>query len=528
MAGDFEGLNLDEWKNWDPKSKERFLEAVALSEKKRLVWYCKKGRTCDGKPHDEYDYKHARGDQWPPVGSWFVWMQRGGRGSGKTRCGSEWTRKVSMTIERVSIIGPTLPHVRDVMVEGESGLLAAFDNAKVKVLWEPSKRKITLPNENIIQCFTGEEPERLRGPQHGAAWLDEPAHMALIEAVWDNLLLGLRLGMDPRILCTTTPLPLKWLKELIEKPDTISVTVSTYENLDNLAPTFARTVLGKYEGTRQGRQELHGEILDDIVGALWSWEMIDDFRVRGTFDHTILDRIVVSVDPAGSSSIQRDETGIIVVGVRGDDFYVLYDGSGHYTPEGWAREAWRLYDYYDADAIVAEKNFGGEMVESTLRNARKDGRVKLVNSRRGKQLRAEPVVSLYEQERVHHVGIHEELEAQQTEWVPGKGASPDRVDALVHGITDLSGGAEPIDFASPVGVKLPGGPRGGAKAFAGMGYRPREERIAILDRMLAPRNMPYCEHPTTFEHHTDSGVLICHTCLHEVHWDGDVLVRGRA
>jgi phage terminase large subunit-like protein len=471
-------LDLNAWRNWDQKSKDKLLNMVATAEQERRVWYCTKGRTCDGQPHDQYGYRHARGDQWPPGDpDWLVWLQKGGRGSGKTRCGSEWIRKLSENIAYTSIIGPTLPHVRDIMVEGESGLLAAFDNAKINALWEPSKRRITLPGkgrykEHRIQAFTGEEPDRLRGPNHGAVWLDEPAHYPMIETVWDMMMMGLRFGKRPRVLCTTTPLPTKWLKELIEEKTTRAVTVSTYANIENLAPTFRNVVLSKYEGTRLGLQELYGEVLDDIEGALWTWNMIEDNRPIAAVSHKDMDRIVVAIDPAGTSSKKRDETGIVVIGIRGDHFYVLADHSGHYTPDGWASEAWRAYDLYEADLIVAEKNYGGEMVLSTLRNVRKDGKVDLVHSRRGKVLRAEPVVGLYEQERVHHVKILTELEQQMTEWVPDMHDSPDRVDALVHGVTALNTGLAPATIAVPTGRNLKGEPSIQSRGSL-FGYAPR-------------------------------------------------------
>lgn len=452
------GIEWDEWEQWDPKSKEKLLTELALAEKELRVWYCKRGRRCDGEPHDGYPYPHARGDQWPPHGNdWLVWLQKGGRGSGKTRCGSEWIRYLNKTIERTSIIGPTFPHVRDTMVEGDSGLLAVFDFAKIQALWEPSKRRITTKclcarphrDGHIIQMFTGEEPERLRGPQHGAVWLDEPAHYALIEAVWDNMMLGLRAGTDPKVLCTTTPLPIKWLIDLMADPDTRTVTVSTYANLKNLAPPFRKFILNKYEGTRTGKQELHGEILEDVEGALWSAELIETHRDFLALMES-MDRIVVGIDPSGTSSTKRDECGIVVVGKRGDHFYVLADFSGTYTPDGWAKEAWKAYDAFHADKIVAEKNYGGEMVLSTLRHSRKNGPVDLVHSRRGKELRAEPIEALYEQGRAHHTSILAKLETQMTTWVPGKGSSPDRVDALVHAMTELAGAElEESNIATP-------------------------------------------------------------------------------
>jgi phage terminase large subunit-like protein len=516
------GFDPREWEKWDDKSKDRLLAALAAAEKTKKVWYCTKGRLCDGKPHDEYSYPHARGDQWPPEGDdWLVWLLKGGRGSGKTRSGSEWMRKMSIGLERTSIIGPTISHIRDTMVEGESGLLAVFDNAKISALWEPSKRRITIACKckgtkhrggHMISAFTGDEPERLRGPQHAAVWLDEPAHFALIEAVWDNMMFGLRLGKHPRVLCSTTPLPTKWMKKLIAEEDTVAVTVSTYANMDNLAPSFKKVMLSKYEGTRLGRQELYGEVLEDIVGALWTWAMIQDNAILPsvTEDNTLyypvthaeMDRVIVAIDPAGTSSKKRDETGIVVVGKAGEHFYVLADYSGTFTPEGWASEAWKAFDKYQADKVVAEKNYGGEMVLSTLRNSRSGGPVDLVHSRRGKALRAEPVVGLYEQDRVHHLQRFEKLEEQMTEWVPGASDSPDRVDALVHGITALYEGGGPASFAMPKGNLRKGGAieglpepvqgrRPSSKLF---GYTPRSalqlsEREMEVGKLLAARSL---------------------------------------
>lgn len=462
MSVDLDSIDFSKWSEED---KERLLTMIDDTHEAK-AFYCNRGRTCDGKPHEGYDYRHARGDQWPPPAEddWFVWLLKGGRGSGKTRSGAEWVRTLVTTdaVPVVFMIGPTADHVRATMVEGDGGgsaLLEICEAQKIRHLFEPSKRRITFPGHDVtVRYFSGEEPDRLRGPQSGAAWLDEPAHIARIEDVWSNLLFGLRLPgrrMEPKVLCSTTPLPTKWMKDLVARKDTVSVTASTYANLENLSPVFRKTVLEKYEGTRLGRQELMGEILEDVEGALWSFDMIDAHRDFGT-THEQMERIVVAIDPSGTSTKKRDETGIVVVGKIGKEFYVLDDVSGHYTPDGWAAAAWKAYDKYGADAIVAEKNYGGEMVSSTLRSRRQDGLVKLVTSRRGKALRAEPIVGLYEQGRVHHTRVFsspevdgEGLEEQMTQWVPGVGDSPDRVDALVHGITELNVGGAPASIAAP-------------------------------------------------------------------------------
>lgn len=438
--------DLTAWRSWDAKSQEALAEKLAdtIGSEPARYWFCTRGRSCDGGPHEGFDYPHARGEQWPPAGRWWTtWFLSGGRGAGKTATGAQYTRKVNEQTQYSIIVGPTVTHLRDVMVEGPSGLLAAFDQAKVRVQWEPSKRRITnLANGNVIFAFTGEEPERLRGPNSGFVWLDEPAHMARIQDVWDNAMLGLRIGRRPHALCTTTPLPTAWVKALAAADDTAYKVMPTYANLKNLAPTFRKAVLSKYEGTRLGRQELNGEIIEDVEGALWSAELIDENRSDLTAQD--MDHITVGVDPNGTSSKKRDEAGIVAVGRLDNHLYVLADVSGHYSPDQWSKEAWRLFDKLQADDIVAEKNYGGEMVLATLRNAREDmsahlGMMEnptLVTSRRGKQLRAEPIVGLYEQGRMHHCSMLTELEDQMNTWVPDLSPSPDRVDALVHAATN--------------------------------------------------------------------------------------------
>ena len=474
-------IREDQWRHWTPAAQERALEA--LRQRTSQNWrpfYCPNSQ-CDGNhhidsetyicttgllhkweqqsggwfcvncsmpgiPRDQWLWRHARRDQRPPSGDWLTWFVRGGRGGGKTRTGSEWTNRMTKRAPRFALIAPTGPDARDIMVEGESGILATA-KPEERPTWEPSKRKLTWPNGAIGHTYSGEEPDRLRGPQHHAAWVDEPAHIALIEDVWSNLLFGLRLGDQPRICATTTPLPSPWVKNLMVQPDTISVVASTYENLANLAPQFAKTILKRYEGTRKGKQEIYGEILADVEGSLWTWEIIEDHRLTAAPDQ--FDRIVVSIDPAGSIKRKADETGIIVVASRGDDYYVLADASGKYSPNGWADRSVGLMETYSADCLVVERNYGGDMVRTTLESADKQARIVEVTSRRGKVIRADPVVALYERGKVHHIGEKlGDLEDQLVSWVPGN-ESPDRLDALVHGVTELAKVIEPAMVADP-------------------------------------------------------------------------------
>jgi predicted phage terminase large subunit-like protein len=448
---------LELTKDWSPKARINAMEAFEERKKNaRRVWYCKSpGRRCNGKPHPGYPYPHARGDQWPPPGDdWFVWALRGGRGSGKTRSGAEWTRRMSKHVPRIALLARTTADIRETVVEGESGLLAVCAYAGEKVEWEPSKHRVTFENGAVGYTYSGEEPDRLRGPQHGAGWADEPAHYPAIEDVWSNLLFGMRLGERPRIAVTTAPKPHPWMTTLIKKPTTVAVKVSTYANIDNLATTFAEMVLSQYEGTRLGQQELYGEILEDVEGALWQTEMF-------TRDYNTVDfvRIVVAVDPAGTENKRADETGIMVIGLGRDGrYYVLEDATGKYSPAGWADKAIDLHESYGADAIIAEKNYGGDMVAAVINSQLKErkliARIRIVTATRGKAVRAEPIVGLYEQEKVvHPIGVNlTALETEQLLWVPSdkNASSPNRIDALVWGITDLSGSSGDGMIAAPV------------------------------------------------------------------------------
>lgn len=448
--------------NWSPEAQAYAAEAIeAIRNGERRAWYCKRGRKCDGKPHEGYMYPHARADQWPPPGSdWFAWFLSSGRGSGKTRTGSEYTLRMSEKVGRIALIAPTGADVRDTIIEGESGLQMAAALAGKRLHYEPSKRRLTFPSGCIATTFSGEEPARLRGPQFGFAWLDEPAHMPLIADVWDMLMFGLRLGARPHVILTSTPLPTKWVKEIQADKGTRVVRVSTFKNKDNLAPAYIARMEAKYAGTRTGLQELEGRLLSDVAGALWNSDLIH----RQEIDYADLERIVVAIDPAGSNNRRSDETGIVVAGILGQNAYVLHDGSGKYSPKGWADEAMRLYKLYDADAIVVEVNFGADMVEEVITRNLPKGimppRIVKKRASRGKQLRAEPVVALYEQTRVFHWGNLADLEDEMLTWVPGQGDSPNRVDALVWAITDLLTPPGEASIASARGLAGPRRPPG--------------------------------------------------------------------
>jgi len=384
----------------------------------------------------------ARPNQLPPPGDWSIWLLLAGRGFGKTRTLAEWAcgQAASGQAGRIAIVAATAADARDVLVEGESGLLAVAP-PWCRPLYEPSKRRLTWPNGAIASTFSAEEPERLRGPQHDAAVCDELGAWSRPET-WDMLQFGLRLGRNPRCLVATTPRPTKLIRQLLarEGHDIVVTRGSTYENRANLAPGFFDQVIRKYEGTRLGRQELLAEVLEDTPGALWNREALDECRREHA---PALFRIVVAIDPAATSGEDADETGIIVAGKDGDGHgYVLADLSGRYSPADWAKAAISAYHRHHADRIVAEVNNGGEMVEATVRMIDPNVPFTAVRASRGKVVRAEPVAALYEQRRVHHVGAFPTLEDQQCAFVSAfdralAGFSPDRVDALVWALSEL-------------------------------------------------------------------------------------------
>jgi phage terminase large subunit-like protein len=381
-----------------------------------------------------------RPSQVPPAWPWSIWLLMAGRGFGKTRVGAEWVIEQSRTHDLVNIIAATADDARDICIEGESGIMNV-----ARGYWhphyQPSRRRLVWPNGNKSLIFTADEPERLRGKQHRGLWADELGAWRFPEA-WDQAMFGLRLGSHPQAVVTTTPRVTPVIKDLLSR-DGLDVAVTrgtTYENRENLAPSFYSSIIRKYEGTRLGRKELNAEILDDVPGALWTRERI--VPVSAVPD---LRRVVVAIDPAGTSDEGADETGIVVAGVGVDGHgYVIADRSARLSPDGWAHRAVAAYDEFKADKIVAETNYGGDMVISTIRTVRPRINVQKVTASRGKAIRAEPVAALYEQGRVYHHGSLPELEDQMCQWTPLDGTSPDRLDALVWALTDLMVGAQPI------------------------------------------------------------------------------------
>lgn len=396
-------------------------------------------------PYDWRKYK-ARPNQLAPSVDWQTWLFLAGRGAGKTRAGAEWIReRVKAGAARVAFIAATASDARDVMVEGESGILSvcwqedATDDGKPMGLpvYEPSKRRVSWANGAMATLFSAEEPERLRGPQHGIIWADELAAWKYLRDTWDMAMFGLRVGDKPQVMITTTPKPLMLLREIIADPATVVSRGSTFDNAANLAPAFLKAVRDKYEGTRLGRQELFAELLEEAEGALWSRAMVEQCRHKGELPE--MKRVVIAVDPAITAKAESDETGIIAAGVGEDGLgYVFRDISGRYSPGEWAKKTVELFHKIGADRIVAEGNQGGDMVRHTIQTQWSAAPVTIVHASRGKAARAEPVAALYEQDRVKHHGHLMELEDQLVNWAPLSGmASPDRLDALVWALTDL-------------------------------------------------------------------------------------------
>ncbi len=385
---------------------------------------------------------HVRDEQRPPEGDWTTWIYLGGRGAGKTRAGAEWVRaRVEEGCRRIAIVGANANDARYVMVEGESGLLSVA-SPWLRAKYEPSKRLITWPNGAIATLFSAEEPDMLRGPQHDTAWCDELAKWTHLEAAWDNLQLGLRIGQRPQQMVTTTPRALPVLKSLMQRSDSVITRSTSYDNRDNLAPAFFAHVISRYDGTRFGRQEIDAEILDEIQGALWTRAMIDEALLSRNAPVPKMVRVVVGVDPSGTRGQDgRDSVGIVVAGKAIDGrCYVMDDWTCSLSPAGWGRRVAEAVAQHQADCVVAEENFGGAMVESVLLAAQVGTRIKMVHASHGKIARAEPISALYEQGRVGHASAFMALEDQfcafTVDGYLGKG-SPDRADAAIWALTEL-------------------------------------------------------------------------------------------
>jgi len=439
-----------------------------MAELKPFQWRCRVPG-CDGLPHPDPNpllsmpHRHARAAQVPPPGDWYAWFLMAGRGFGKTRTGAEWIKDRMMAEpgHRVAVIAPDFAVGRDVCIEGESGLLGIEPNpglfppeVRRGLRWNRSIGELTLSNGSQLRLFgaeTRKDAESLRGYQCHSAWFEELGTQRHGDVAWDMLEFALRLGDDPRVVVTGTPRPTKLIKQLVSDPDVAMTTGTTYDNAANLPSKTVDRLKRRHEGTTLGQQELFGMLLDDAVGALWNSKMFR--RAPHPDDLPDFVHIVIGVDPAGSAHKTSDLTGIVAVGMTADGtLWVLADKSGTYSPEQWRREVYELFDMLGADLVIGEKNFGGDMVASTLRAVPPGERVlpfELVTASRGKVIRARPVADLYEQGRVMHVGTFGDLETDLTTWVPPgqfntegdpiepSNWSPDRMDALVWAATKL-------------------------------------------------------------------------------------------
>lgn len=418
----------------------------------------------DGRPiqHLDYDWLfQGRREQLPPSTEWFVWMVMAGRGFGKTRCGSEWVQglinkeawawgneaEIPEEPVRIALLADNAEDAVKVMIKGRSGLLQTSPPWN-RPRFKPSEKAVYWPNGGMAFYYSAEDAEQLRGPEHHAAWVDELAKYRNPVDCWDNLLMGLRLGIRPRVMVTTTPRPHPMLKDIVAAADTELTRGSTYDNKANLPLRFLKKVEELYEGTRVGRQELHGVLFDDVEGALFSTRQFDQNRMRVVPEDVHLVRIVVAVDPPATSTEKANLCGICVAALGDDNrAYILADRSmSQATPERWGRAAVQAYLEYDADLIVGENNQGGEMVEHVVRSVDGNVNYKGVRATRGKVVRAEPVSAIYEQNRASHVGppgAFKDLEDQLLLFAPGvvfdPEHSPDRADALVWALTELFG-----------------------------------------------------------------------------------------
>lgn len=404
-------------------------------------------RIARNEPEPELLWRYLSLDhQWPEKDKWTTWLILGGRGAGKTRAGAEWIRFLveggddewRLEARAVALVAESYADAREIMIEGPSGLraIAAADSRPV---YEASRRRLVWENGAVAYCFSAEDPDGIRGFQFDAAWCDELCKWRYPEATWSNLQLALRLGPKPRQVVTTTPRPMALLKRLRNAATTFVTHATSYDNHENLSETFFSEIAAIYEGTALGRQELMGELIDDIDGALWTWNLIEAARISAA---PPLERVVVAVDPPASHGPDADECGIVIAGRDGDVGYVLADWSVKgASPRGWAERVVAAYTEYEADRIVVEVNQGGEMARAVIAQVDAAAAVKPVHARHGKRVRAEPIAALYERGLVRHVGAFPALEDQMTSYL-GYGPSPDRLDALVWALTELMLGRE--------------------------------------------------------------------------------------
>ena len=386
----------------------------------------------------------ARPTQITPFGDWHIWLILAGRGWGKTRTGAMDTMLFALRNpeSRVAVVTPTFGDLRRVAFEGVSGILKHLPEQCMLQGrgqgYNASASEIRLYNGSIIMGFSATEPDRLRGPQFHRAWCDELAAWRYPDA-FDQLMFALRLGDSPKCIITTTPKPTPLIKQLVERKDVRTTRGSTFENEANLAASTLAMLRERYQGTKLGRQELYAEIIDAMEGALWRPSLIDESRLDQNVDVNF-EKIIVAIDPAVTSGENSDETGIVVVGKGGQNqYYVLEDKSGKYSADEWGRMAITAYHEWQADIIVAEVNNGGDLVERLIRGIDPNVPYRSVHASRGKMVRAEPIAAMYEQRRVHHMGVFSELESQMCTYTGDRPKpSPDRLDALVWGLTELS------------------------------------------------------------------------------------------
>jgi phage terminase large subunit-like protein len=433
-----------------PHSRAEWIASLPVSERQQ----CLSGLSAAEQAAALYEWRFwARGNQVAPQTVWDTWLLLAGRGFGKTRSGAEWIRERVETggARRIAFIAPTPADARDVMIEGQSGILAVSP-PWCRPEYQPSKRRIVWPNGAQATVYSGYEPDQLRGPEHDTAWCDELASWAYPNEAWDNLLLGMRLpDIRPQRCVTTTPKPIRLLRDLLKDPGTVVTSGSTYENASNLPQSFIHRIQQQYEGTSLGQQEIYAQLLDEAAGALWTRALVEKAHLEGA--PPTMERIVVAIDPAAATGDDSSETGVIVAGLAKGHAYILEDVSGRVSPDTWGNRAVGAFHRLRADRILGERNNGGDMVRHTVRTVDPLVSYKDVWASKGKHTRAEPIAALYEQGKVHHVGAFPLLEDQLCTWVPGMD-SPDRLDAMVWAVSELMLDPQP-DAVKPISLGKP-------------------------------------------------------------------------